>query len=69
MVRLGSRVTHIGRTSMTVEHALWSISQNHALAAEGNSTIVIFDYRLQKPIPVPDDVRQRIEKLEGRKFE
>ena len=68
-VRIGTRISRIGRTSMTIEHALWSTAQNLALAADGNSTIVVFDYRTQKPIHVPDEIRRKIEKLEDRSFE
>jgi acyl-CoA thioester hydrolase len=68
-VRIGSRVINIGRTSFKVEHALWSTAQNLALAANGTSTIVLFDYASQKPIRVPDDIRQLIEELEGKKFD
>jgi acyl-CoA thioester hydrolase len=67
-VRIGSRATHIGRTSFKVEHAVWSTAQNLILAADGASTIVLFDYRSQKPIHVPDDIRHLIEDLEGKKF-
>jgi acyl-CoA thioester hydrolase len=68
-VRIGSRVARIGNTSFTLEHALWSTAQEMALAAEGTSIVVTFDYRAQKPIPVPDELRRAIEQLEGKKFE
>jgi acyl-CoA thioester hydrolase len=68
-VRIGTRVSRIGRTSMTIEHALWSREQEMALAADGNSTIVVFDYNVQKPIQVPDQLRKLIEELEGKKLE
>jgi acyl-CoA thioester hydrolase len=67
-VRIGSRVIHMGRSSYKMEHAIWSVGQNLALAADGTSTIVLFDYKSQKPIRVPNDIRQLIEKLEGKKF-
>jgi hypothetical protein len=34
--------------------------------ADGKSTIVTFDYKAQKPILVPDEVRAAIAKIEGR---
>ena len=64
-VDIGSRVTRIGRTSVTMSHAVWSQRQQ-ALVADGDSTVVVFDYRTQRPVPVPDSIRQAIEKLEGR---
>src|SRR5436190_8174992 len=68
-VRIGTRVSRVGRTSMTIEHALWSREQQMALAADGTSAIVVFDYNVQKPIQVPDNIRQIIEELEGKKFD
>ena len=50
-----------------MHHALWSQRQA-ALVADGDSTIVSFDYNAQRPIPVPDSIRQAIEQLEGRKL-
>ncbi|HTQ37400.1 MAG TPA: acyl-CoA thioesterase [Pirellulales bacterium] len=67
-VRIGTHITHIGRTSMTIEQALWSTAQNLALAADVTSTIVLFDYNPQKPIHVPENIRRQIEELEGRKL-
>ncbi len=42
-VIIGSRVTRIGRTSFTMEHAVWSTAQQ-AIVADGHATIVVFDY-------------------------
>jgi acyl-CoA thioester hydrolase len=66
-VEVGSRITRIGRSSLTMTHALWSQRQQ-ALVADGESTIVVFDYQTQRPVPVPDAIREAIEKLEGQKF-
>jgi acyl-CoA thioester hydrolase len=68
-VQIGSRVTRIGRTSFTTEHAIWSTTQNMLHVADGASTVVLFDYQLQKPIPVRAELRQLIERLEGKVFE
>ena len=64
-VHVGSRVTRIGRTSFAMEHALVSAS-GRAVAAEGRSTLVVFDYNANTPVPVPDDVRLAIAGLEGK---
>jgi acyl-CoA thioester hydrolase len=66
-VDIGSRVTRIGRTSLTMIHGLHSRSQQ-ALVADGESTIVAFDYRAQRPVPVPAEIRSAIAALEGREF-
>ena len=52
---------------MDMEHKI--LSQNdHALAAEGTSTLVVFDYQTNKSHPVPARIRHAIETLEGRTF-
>jgi acyl-CoA thioester hydrolase len=64
-VSVGARISRIGRTSFEMEHVLFSTAQQ-AVVADGKSTIVTFDYKAQKPIPVPDDIRAAIAKIEGR---
>lgn len=66
-IQIGSRVTRLGRSSFAMEHKLCSERQA-AVAAEGDSTIVVFNYKDQKSQPMPDDLRRRIEELEGRTF-
>ncbi len=66
-VHIGVRITRIGRSSMDMEHKV--LSQNdHVIAAEGTSTIVVFDYQTNKSHPVPARIRHAIETLEGRTF-
>jgi acyl-CoA thioester hydrolase len=67
-VRIGSRIIRIGRTSMTMEHKVWSSAQ-HAVVADGHSTIVAFDYAANKPRAVPGEMRAAIEQLEGRELQ
>jgi acyl-CoA thioester hydrolase len=67
-VRIGARVTRIGRTSLTLTHHIESQSQQ-AIVAEAESTLVVFDYDAGRPHPVPDELRAAIEKIEGRTFE
>ena len=64
-VIVGARVTRIGRSSMTMTHVVWS-HDHQAIAADGESTVVVFDYNANQPRRVPDDFRALIEKLEGR---
>lgn len=66
-VHIAVRVTRIGRSSLDMEHKI--LSQNdHALAAEGRSTLVVFDYQANKSHPVPARIRHAIEGLEGKTF-
>ena len=62
---VGAKVTRIGRSSLTLEHALWSTTQS-AIVADGDSTVVMFDYENQKSSPVDDILRKKIEEVEGR---
>ncbi len=66
-VVIGSRVTRIGRSSFDMEHALVSVAQG-AIAAESRSTIVVFDYNANTPVPVPDQLRDAMSTIEGRSF-
>jgi acyl-CoA thioester hydrolase len=64
-VHVGARITRLGRTSLTMEHVVFSETQE-AIAADGDSVIVVFDYTTQQPTPIPDALRTAIEELEGR---
>ena len=66
-IRIGARIARIGRTSLMMEHRVESHAQQQ-IVAEAESTMVVFDYTSGKPHPVPDELRQAIEELEGRKF-
>jgi acyl-CoA thioester hydrolase len=67
-VHVGVRVSRVGRTSLGLEHAVFSQSKS-VVAAEGSSTIVVFDYRAGKPHPIPPLIRQAIHNLEGATFD
>jgi acyl-CoA thioester hydrolase len=62
-VDVGSRITHIGRSSMKMANVLYSRARSAAIA-DGESTIVAFDYRAQRPVPVPQEIRDAIAALE-----
>jgi acyl-CoA thioester hydrolase len=67
-IKVGMRATKIGRSSLGLEHVV--VSQKHdTVAAEGRSTVVVFDYRAHKSHPIPQALRQAIEGLEGRTFD
>lgn len=66
-VTVGARITRLGNSSMTMEHRL--VSHTHGrLAAEGESVVVMFDYKAQRPVRISRDVRAAIEAFEGRTF-
>jgi acyl-CoA thioester hydrolase len=67
-VQVGARVTRLGRSSLTMEHRIFSDTQGQ-LVADASSTIVVFDYNRQASHPIPEDVRQIVERLEGKRLE
>jgi len=66
-VHIAVRISRIGRSSFDMEHKIFS-QNDHALAAEGTSTLVVFDYQTNKSHPFPARIRHAIENLEGRTF-
>lgn len=67
-VRIGTRVTRLGRSSVTMEHVIVSESQQ-AVVADASSTLVVFDYRGQTSQPIPQEFREAITRIEGKTFD
>lgn len=65
-VRIESRVRFIKNTSFGIEHRLFDGEGN--IAAEAEDVIVMFDFSKHEKSPFPQDIKQRIEGLEKRKF-
>ena len=65
-VEVGCKIAKIGNTSFVMEHAI--ISPKLGLVAKGEGVVVCFDFNKNHKIPVPDELRKRIEEIEGRKF-
>lgn len=63
---VGARVSRIGNTSFTMEHAVED--EEGILYARGSAVIVTLRYSVHEKIPVPEPVRAAIEQLEGRSF-
>lgn len=64
-VRIGTRITRLGRSSVTMEHVIVSQSQQ-AVVADANSTLVVYDYRAQSSQPIPQVFRDAIAEIEGK---
>ncbi|MFO0914341.1 MAG: thioesterase family protein [Pirellulales bacterium] len=62
-VLIANRVSQLGRTSVTVEHAIYSMRTHH-VTSEGESVVVVFDYQAQRPVRVPDDFRDAVLKIQ-----
>ena len=66
-VEVGTRITRIGNTSMRMEHRV--VSRNLCkLAADVDSTLVLLDYAVNRPVSVPPELRLAISEFEGRSF-
>lgn len=64
-MQVGARVTRLGRSSLTMQHRVASETQD-ALVAEGESVVVLYDYRQHRSTPIDQPLRQQIAALEGR---
>ena len=64
-VYVGGRVVRVGRSSMEMEHVIYS-ERLDEVAVDGSSVVVTFDYAKNEVKRVPDNVRAAIELIEGR---
>jgi acyl-CoA thioester hydrolase len=63
-VYITARVRETGDDRFFLEHVI--VSQRlEAIAAEGQGTVVTFDYRENRKVLMPDELRRRIRDLEG----
>jgi acyl-CoA thioester hydrolase len=67
-VSIGARVTRLGGASLTMIHQVWSERQQ-AIVADGESTIVVFDYATQRPVRMSEALRGAIAALEQGRVE
>ncbi len=65
LLEVRMRVSAIGRTSFTAEYEIVQ-ARDRKLVASARSVQVMYDYAANKPVPIPDEVRGRIEDFEGR---
>lgn len=63
-ISVGTRVTSLGDDRFTMDHVIVSHAQG-AITTEGQGTIVTYDYRLGRKVPIPGELRTRIEELEA----
>jgi len=65
-VSIGARVSLIGQDRITFDYLVVS-HRLDAVVAEGQGTIVSYDYRKGAKAPLPDELRRKIEELEAKK--
>jgi acyl-CoA thioester hydrolase len=63
-ISIGARVSAIGEHRITYDYLIAS-QKLGAVAAEGQAIIVSYDYRKGTKVPLPDELRRRIEELES----
>lgn len=64
---VGIRVSEMGTDRFTMQFRIFS-EKLQKIAAEGDGVIVSYNYRERRKAPIPQEVRRRIEELEGRTF-
>jgi acyl-CoA thioester hydrolase len=63
-LRAGAKVVSFGTDRFTIRHVLVSRATGE-LVTEGDAVVVCIDYRANAKVPVPDELRRRIEELEA----
>jgi acyl-CoA thioester hydrolase len=59
-----ARIDRMGRTSFTFISEIMRPSDG-TLIVESRAVLVVYDYRADRPVPIPDDWRAKIEEFEG----
>jgi acyl-CoA thioester hydrolase len=62
-ISIGVRVADLGEDRFTIEHRIVS-HRLDAITTEGKGTIVTMHYKEGKKVPIPEEVRQMIARLE-----
>ncbi len=63
-----TRIEHVGRTSFGMTHRMTAGPEGR-LVADVQTVLVTYDYEAARPMPVPDEWRQRFGAHEARTFE
>jgi acyl-CoA thioester hydrolase len=64
-LRVATTVIKLGKTSFTMGLRMRSRAQGRAIAAEGESVVVMMNYRAGRKIQLWEELRRRIEELEA----
>jgi acyl-CoA thioester hydrolase len=62
---VGARATKLGKTSVTLEHAVWPAGSPQHLLARGTSVVVLLNYATGEKVRVPDTIRAAIAALQA----
>lgn len=61
-----ARIDFMKNTSFGIHHRI--LNEGGEICAEGEDVIVMFDFNKNEKLTIPSEIRNTIEKLEGRKF-
>jgi len=61
-----ARIDFIKNSSFGIHHQI--LNEKGELAAEAQDVIVFFDFNKNEKVTFPEDLRKKVEELEGRKF-
>jgi len=64
LVQVSCRMSRLGRSSMTLQHIVFS-ERLGEVAADGESVVVVFDYKSQRPVRVPEEVHGLLSKYQS----
>ena len=56
-VDIKTYISKLGSSSCEVTHEAW---QKDKMVAKGKAVMIYFDYENEKPLPIPDEVRQKL---------
>jgi acyl-CoA thioester hydrolase len=68
ILNVGVRITSLGRSRIEMDYKIWK-EDNQKDVAKGKSTLVYYDYRTGKSLPLPDSLKQSFAKIEGQTFD
>jgi acyl-CoA thioester hydrolase len=63
-IEVGARVVKVGRTSVTMEYAVWLADRPDELCAVGVGIVVLVRYANMEKVEVPPSARAQIEAME-----
>jgi acyl-CoA thioester hydrolase len=63
VVTVKARIAKVGNTSFTMQYE--AVSQKRGVVGEGDSVVVMYDYKAGTKVPVDEALRARIAKAEG----
>ncbi len=63
-LQVGVSASKIGNTSFTLSYVIRNSAGNE-LVADGSSVVVWVDYSREKPVPLPEELIERMVELEG----